>query len=180
MVSRLQGQLLMSKVKENDANKYCSSTIFIDKASRCIFVVNQILLNVPETAWVKSNSNNLQINTELQLNCIMVITESTNGAKIDSWHSALVNELISQTEKMTSAREMGISPQISSWIGHRIPCMGIKDESAESDWKSREACSQPSEMTQDSNLLMDQHWESVKHRGEWYTTVYDPMRFPFR
>ena len=39
--------------------------------------------------------------------------KGSNGAKIDSWHSELVNELISQTETMTSAREMGISPQIS-------------------------------------------------------------------
>ena len=58
--------------------------------------------------------------------------------------------------------------------------MGIKDENAQCDQKSQETCSQPSEMMQDSNLLMDQHWESVKHRGEWYNTHYDPMRLPFR
>ena len=104
----------------------------------------------------------------------------TNGMKIDLGHSAFVNEWISQTEKMMSARKMGISPQMSSWLGHGIPCMGIKGENAPCDRKLQEACSQPSEMTWDSNLLMDQHWESVKHRGEWYTTVYDPMWFPFR
>ena len=134
--------------------------------------------------YVDSSKTEICMDLYLKIQCFDMMEvnqrfKGSNGAKINLRHLALVNQLISQTEKMTSARKMGISPQISSWLGHRIPCMGIKGENAPCDRKLQEACSQPSEMTWDSNLLMDQHWESLKHRGEWYTMDYGPMQFRF-